>query len=43
MFMVNTHEYMKKYFERKKFNLDISEDDLEVLKEGTVDYIGFSY
>lgn len=36
-------EYMKKYFERKKFSLDITKDDLEILKQGTVDYIGLSY
>ncbi|MBL5799727.1 6-phospho-beta-glucosidase [Bacillus sporothermodurans] len=35
--------YMTKYFDRKKFNLDITKEDLEVLQEGTVDYIGFSY
>lgn len=35
--------YAIKNFERKGFNLDITEEDLEALKEGTVDYIGFSY
>ncbi len=35
--------YALKMFERKGFNLDITEDDLKALKEGTVDYIGFSY
>jgi len=35
--------HMTRYFERKKFNLDITEEDLEVLKKGTVDYIGLSY
>lgn len=36
-------KYIKKYFERKKFNLDITAEDEEALKHGTVDYIGFSY
>lgn len=35
--------YSLKNFERKNFNLDITEQDLEDLKKGTVDYIGFSY
>ncbi len=35
--------YSLKNFERKNFNLDITEQDLEDLKNGTVDYIGFSY
>ena len=35
--------YMKSFFERKNFNLDITEEDLDVLPQGTVDYIGFSY
>ena len=35
--------YMKSFFERKNFNLDITEEDLAVLPQGTVDYIGFSY
>ena len=35
--------YALKNFERKGFNLDITEEDLEALKNGTVDYIGFSY
>ncbi|MGX7163260.1 6-phospho-beta-glucosidase [Enterococcus massiliensis] len=35
--------YIKTYFERKQFNLDITEEDLELLKRGCVDYIGFSY
>ena len=33
---------MKEY-ERKGIVLPIQEDDLKILKEGTVDYIGFSY
>ncbi|WP_304683487.1 6-phospho-beta-glucosidase [Ileibacterium valens] len=35
--------YALKNFERKNFNLDITEQDIEDLKNGTVDYIGFSY
>lgn len=34
---------IKKLFERKKYNLDITDDDLKILKEGTVDYIAMSY
>ncbi|MDR2938955.1 MAG: 6-phospho-beta-glucosidase [Clostridiales bacterium] len=36
-------EYIKKYFERKNFNIDITESDTQILKNGCVDYIGFSY
>lgn len=32
-----------KYWERKGFSLDVTAEDLRVLKDGTVDYIGFSY
>ena len=35
--------YALKMFERKGFNIDITEEDKKVLAEGTVDYIGFSY
>jgi Beta-glucosidase/6-phospho-beta-glucosidase/beta-galactosidase len=35
--------YMKTYFERKQFGLDITEEDEVQLTKGTVDYIGFSY
>ncbi|MFZ2743735.1 MAG: family 1 glycosylhydrolase, partial [Trichococcus flocculiformis] len=35
--------YALKMFERKGFNLDITEADKKALAEGTVDYIGFSY
>ena len=35
--------YALKLFERKGFNIDITEEDKKVLAEGTVDYIGFSY
>ncbi|MBQ9840079.1 MAG: 6-phospho-beta-glucosidase [Erysipelotrichaceae bacterium] len=34
---------IKKYFERKGLQLDITKEDEEVLKNGCVDYIGFSY
>ena len=32
-----------KYWERKGLTPDVTEEDLKVLKEGCVDYIGFSY
>lgn len=35
--------YMKAYFDRKQFDLDITTEDEEQLTKGTVDYIGFSY
>ena len=35
--------YALKMFERKGFNIDITEEDKKSLAEGTVDYIGFSY
>ena len=35
--------YIKKYIERKKYLLDITDKDLKDLKQGCVDYIGFSY
>ncbi|GAA2917083.1 6-phospho-beta-glucosidase [Enterococcus pseudoavium] len=35
--------YMKTYFERKAFHLDITPEDEVQLTKGTVDYIGFSY
>jgi 6-phospho-beta-glucosidase len=35
--------YTLKMFERKNFNVAITEADKKVLSEGTVDYIGFSY
>lgn len=35
--------YTEKYLERKGFNLDITDEDLENLAKGSVDYIGFSY
>lgn len=35
--------YALKYFERRKFSLDITQDDKQALKDGTVDFISFSY
>ncbi|MCO6524015.1 MAG: 6-phospho-beta-glucosidase [Candidatus Schmidhempelia sp.] len=35
--------YALKEFEREGYQLDITEEDLAILKQGTVDYIGFSY
>ncbi|CAM3300803.1 6-phospho-beta-glucosidase [Vagococcus fessus] len=35
--------YALKEFEREGYQLDIREEDLEILKKGTVDYIGLSY
>ena len=35
--------YALKMFERKGFNIDITEEDKKALAKGTVDYIGFSY
>lgn len=32
-----------KLWERKKYNLDMTEEDKKILKEGTVDFIGCSY
>lgn len=31
------------YWDRKNISIDITEEDLDILKNGTVDYIGFSY
>lgn len=36
-------KHMTTFFKHKQFNLDITQEDLDALKEGTVDYIGFSY
>lgn len=36
-------EYMIKHWERKGYSIDITQSDLSILKEGVVDYIGFSY
>ncbi|PLS03135.1 glycoside hydrolase family 1 protein [Neobacillus cucumis] len=35
--------FAKRYFKENGIKLDIQEGDLEIIKEGTVDYIGFSY
>ena len=35
--------YALKEFKREGYQIDIRDEDLEVLKAGTVDYIGFSY
>ncbi len=35
--------YMKTFFERKKYHLDFTKEDEEILKQGCVDYIGLSY
>ncbi len=35
--------YVKKEWERKGYHLDITAEDLEIIKNGCVDYIGFSY
>lgn len=35
--------YMKSFFKRKGYDLDLTQEDLEALKHGCVDYIGFSY
>ncbi|MBM9832703.1 family 1 glycosylhydrolase, partial [Enterococcus faecalis] len=36
-------EHIFKYWERKGFTIDITDQDKQDLLEGTVDYIGFSY
>ncbi|MEG2505731.1 MAG: family 1 glycosylhydrolase, partial [Carnobacterium sp.] len=36
-------QHLMNYFERRGFLLDITEEDRQVLTEGCVDYIGFSY
>jgi 6-phospho-beta-glucosidase len=35
--------FAKRYFKENGIKLDIQDGDLEIIKEGTVDYIGFSY
>ena len=35
--------YMKTFFKRKGYQLDITDEDLDILSKGCVDYIGFSY
>ncbi|HFZ8488779.1 TPA: 6-phospho-beta-glucosidase [Salmonella enterica subsp. diarizonae serovar 50:k:z35] len=36
-------QYMLNYFDKQRFHLDITENDLNILQYGCVDYIGFSY
>ncbi|KRL86955.1 6-phospho-beta-glucosidase [Lacticaseibacillus pantheris DSM 15945 = JCM 12539 = NBRC 106106] len=36
-------EWLVKYLEREDFRPDATEEDFQALREGTVDYIGFSY
>lgn len=35
--------FIHRYFKEHQIQLEISEGDLDIMKEGTVDYIGFSY
>src|SRR5690606_32394925 len=35
--------FIKRYFKENNIELDMEDGDLEIIKEGTVDYIGFSY
>lgn len=35
--------YIKQYWKQKNINLDITDEELQIIKEGTVDYISFSY
>lgn len=35
--------YQLKEYERKGIKLDLTDEDLQILKEGTVDFVGFSY
>lgn len=35
--------YIKKYWEEKNYKIEYTQEDLEILKEGTVDYIALSY
>lgn len=35
--------YIQRYFKEHQIELDIQDGDLELMKEGTVDYIGLSY
>ncbi|UDJ83997.1 6-phospho-beta-glucosidase [Kosakonia oryzae] len=36
-------KHLLNYFARRQFKLDITEEDLQILTRGRVDYIGFSY
>ncbi|CCI84698.1 hypothetical protein FC52_GL001580 [Lactobacillus pasteurii DSM 23907 = CRBIP 24.76] len=35
--------WLTAYFKNKNYNLDITDNDLTILKNGTVDYVAFSY
>lgn len=35
--------WAKRYFDSRKISLNFAEDDLKILREGTVDFISFSY
>lgn len=35
--------YAKKFFEREKIEIDMTEEDAKILKENTVDFVSFSY
>ena len=35
--------YVEKEWERKGYHIEITDEDRKILREGTVDYIGFSY
>lgn len=35
--------YVLKEWQRKQYQLDVSEEDMQIIQEGCVDYIGFSY
>lgn len=35
--------FVEKYWERHHYKIDLSDEERQILKEGTVDYIGFSY
>src|SRR5690625_6237996 len=35
--------FIKRYFKEKNIEIDMKDGDLQLIKEGTVDYIGFSY
>ncbi len=36
-------KWLMAYFKNKNYNLDITDNDLTIIKNGTVDYVGFSY
>jgi 6-phospho-beta-glucosidase len=35
--------YIEKHWQRRDFEMDITSEDLDILKRGKVDYVGFSY